>query len=114
MTILTTLVRVVKDTSEAADDAGCFNHDRDTSAVLMHLVEEVGEVALEISIENGTSYKKASEDGVVGEAIDVIINALDLIHVHSPELTEKDLIAIAHRKCDKWLLKVTRTDLVKK
>ena len=102
------LFSVVKETSNKADNTKCFNHDRNVPAVLFHLVEEVGEVALEISIENGTSYKKASEDGVVGEAIDVIINALDLIHVHSPELTEEDLIAIATKKCDKWLSKVVK------
>lgn len=103
---MTTLFSVINETSFAADAESNFNHNRDESAVMMHLMEEVGEVALEISIHNGTSYKKPSEDGVVGEAIDVIINALDLIHVHNPDLTEQDLIAIATRKCNKWLSKV--------
>jgi hypothetical protein len=91
-----TLFNVVNDTSKDVRAV------RSETAVMMHVMEEVGELALELAIHNGTSYKKAGDDGVVGEAIDSIICLLDLIYVHNPNITEEELVAIATKKCQKW------------
>ena len=71
--------------------------------VLMVLTEEVGELATEISIDAGFKNRLPSEDGIVGEAVDVILAALDIIKIYKPEITAEDLETIALRKCQKWL-----------
>ncbi len=44
------------------------------------LTEEVGELSQEVQIHEGKlPYKEPSVDGVVGEAVDVIINVLDTL-----------------------------------
>ncbi len=43
-----------------------------------HLSEEVGELATEIMVEGGHTYKKAGKDGVEGEIVDVLVCALAL------------------------------------
>lgn len=52
----------------------------DRSAIFLSLAEELGELATEINIENGTKLREPSPDGVVGEAIDVLVVIIDLIH----------------------------------
>jgi hypothetical protein len=69
---------------------------------LIHMMTEVGELAQEIQIDTDKSNRLPSVDGVVGEAIDVIACALDIIHLQSPLLTEKDLVAIMQLKLQKW------------
>lgn len=73
-----------------------------------YLGEEVGELATEIAILHGDSTKEPGEDGVVGEAIDVIACCLDIIHRVDPNLTEEDIKGIMLRKCDKWKQNVTK------
>lgn len=74
--------------------------------VLSHLMAEVGELAEEVTISVGESYKTAGPDGVIGETIDSIICLVDMIFVHSRklgiELTEEQLIEIAQQKLAKW------------
>lgn len=41
-------------------------------------------------------------DGIVGEAIDLIACALDIIFVEAPETTNEEICAILLRKCEKW------------
>ena len=76
--------------------------DRTLSSVLLHMVTEVGELAQEIQIDDGDSYKTAGDDGVIGEAIDVIACALDIICLHDPDITEETLTVIMHDKLQKW------------
>jgi hypothetical protein len=78
---------------------------RDETSVMMHVMEEVGELALELAIHNGTSYKTAGPDGVIGEAMDSIICLMDLIYCHKPDITETELEEIAIKKCLKWRTK---------
>ena len=78
-------------------------NDRTPNDVLAVLVEEVGELATEISIERGFKNREPSADGIVGEAVDVILAALDIIKIHEPGITEKELNSIALSKCNKWL-----------
>lgn len=44
----------------------------------------------------------AGPDGIVGEAIDIIACALDIIFVEAPETTNEEICAILLRKCEKW------------
>jgi hypothetical protein len=48
------------------------------------------------------SYKTEGPDGVIGEAVDVLICALDIIKVHKPEITEEEIIKLVQDKCAKW------------
>jgi hypothetical protein len=66
---------------------------------------ELGELAEEVAINEKHSYKKQGSDGIVGEAIDTILCLLDLIHVHTPSITEEELIHVAQLKLDKWVTK---------
>jgi NTP pyrophosphatase (non-canonical NTP hydrolase) len=93
---MATLVSTAFNMSSEIDD------DRTTSDILIHLMTEVGELAEEIEIHKGRSYKSAGADGVVGEAIDVIACALDIIHQHDSTITEDQLVAMIIPKLQKW------------
>lgn len=49
------------------------------------------------------------EDGVVGEAIDLILCLLDLITVASPQTTKRQILTIARAKCEKWKLHYSKS-----
>ena len=100
---MTSLVDVVLDASKQGD---IYDPDRTVSSIMFQVMEEVGELSTEISIVNGTSYKKPSADGVVGEAIDAIVALLDLIYRFDPLITEEEISLIAKMKCDKWISKI--------
>lgn len=74
----------------------------DTQAILLSLMEEVGELATEINIENGTKKRAASEDGVEGEAVDVLIVICDLITSLYGSLDSALLRNTVQRKLAKW------------
>lgn len=67
--------------------------------------EEMGELSQEIMIDEGDHYKEPGKDGVIGEAIDVIICMGDMIYQQDPEITEQEVLAIAERKLNKWIEK---------
>lgn len=95
---------IVKAASQQVDSLGST---RTSSVVCMSATTEMGELAEEVLVSIGQSYKKPGPDGVVGEAIDVILCLLDLIHVTNPEITEEQVRDIAHRKLAKWIKKET-------
>lgn len=74
----------------------------DTQAILLSLVEEVGELATEINIENGTKDREPSEDGVEGEAIDVLVVIGDLLTSLFGSLESEDLHTRVAAKLAKW------------
>lgn len=78
-------------------------NNRTPSTVLLHLVQELGELATEIQIEEGHIQKTPSDDGIIGEAIDVIICALDIIRIHDQEITEEEIISYCQKKLNKWV-----------
>lgn len=84
------------------DTADRIDNNRSLLKILAHTVSEMGELAEEIAIADGNHYKQAGADGVVGEAVDLIVCVLDIIHKHDPTVTEEDLIKIAVRKLAKW------------
>jgi hypothetical protein len=77
-------------------------YKRQVQDVLNHTVTELGELTMEVIINQGKSYKQPGKDGIIGEAIDMIACAVDIIRLHSPELTEEDIIGIALPKLAKW------------
>ena len=81
--------------------------DRDEYTILAHVMEEVGELAQEISIScGGKSYKQQGPDGIIGESIDAILCLVDMIYIHAEkngiDISEEMLMAIARKKLDKW------------
>jgi NTP pyrophosphatase (non-canonical NTP hydrolase) len=83
-----------------------INKDRNSFGILSSLMEEVGELATEVGIQQGHTNKTPSDDGLLGESVDVILCALDMIRQNFPDVTSKDLKRIAKRKCEKWKNKV--------
>lgn len=76
-----------------------IQNSRTEASVTNKIIEELFELKDEVF--NSDVYGHG-EDGVVGEAIDIIICALDLIKLNNPNITEEQLIEIATKKCDKW------------
>lgn len=74
----------------------------DTQAILFSLMEEVGELATEINIENGTKDREPSEDGVEGEAIDVLVVIGDLLTSLFGSLENPELRTKVAAKLAKW------------
>jgi hypothetical protein len=77
-------------------------------AVLAKGMEEMGELSQEIMISLGQHYKKPGKDGVIGEAIDVIVCMADLIFHENPNLTEQEVQVLLAAKLAKW---VEKTDI---
>lgn len=73
---------------ETAQDVRTFLPNRMPTDVLLHLFSEFGELAEEVTIADGGSYKAQGADGVVGEAIDVILCAVDLVYVLSQTIQQ--------------------------
>ena len=90
--------------SEITKASFAVRDHRTAQDILTHAMTELGELALEIQIDEGKSYKQAGEDGIVGEALDVIICMVDIIHRQMyPFFEEKDLIDMARPKLQKWM-----------
>lgn len=71
--------------------------------VYQHACSEMDELDAEIvQKQNGL---EPGPDGIVGEAIDVILCMLDLIHLERPEMTEAEIAAYAEIKLAKWIAK---------
>lgn len=79
--------------------------NRDLPRVLLSLNEEVGELAQEVKIKLGYSYKEPSEDGVLGEAVDALICILDMLYTADPSITTEQIQNLVKSKTDKWLEK---------
>lgn len=65
------------------------NH-RSQRDVYAHAVTEQGELMQEIIIAEGRSYKEAGEDGIPGEALDLILCMADLIIISDHEVDEHE------------------------
>ena len=82
-----------------------INNGRTQDDVFKHMMTEVGELAQEICIRDGIIDKPVGADGIIGEAIDVIACALDIIYLENPEITTADIEEIMQRKLKKWINK---------
>lgn len=87
----------------AFEFAAKIKNTRTLRSVQEHMQGEMEELDQEIAqVEKG---EDEGEDGVVGEAIDVMLCALDLIYQHAPHITEAQINRIARKKCEKWQTK---------
>lgn len=69
----------------------------------MSLTEELGELATELAISNGTKKREPSPDGVVGEAIDVLVCVIDLLYQELGDtITEQGFLDHVQSKLNKW------------
>lgn len=76
---------------------------RDIQDILTHSMTELGELAQEVQIDQGNSYKQPGSDGIVGEALDVIACMVDMIYVHYGVAADEEyLISLMKPKLEKW------------
>lgn len=89
-------------------EAACkvINHSKaDQLAIHASMTEEVGEVATELLINKGFKPKAPGKDGVVGEAIDVILCAMDIIYTEIGSLDNEQVNQTVDAKLAKWVSK---------
>lgn len=70
--------------------------ERTGESVFHHLCGEIIELSHEV---RGTGD---GIDGVIGESVDVILCAIDLIYQKNPTVTEDDINRVIQRKLEKW------------
>ncbi len=82
------------------------DHTRTNDYVLKKCMEELGELSLEVQIEQGLSYKEQGADGVAGEAVDLAICAMDMFALQYPGMSareiEQEFIGYMNKKLQKW------------
>lgn len=82
--------------------------------VLSKCMEELGELSVEVTVEEGDGYKKGGKDGVLGEIVDTIAALTDLAYLYckkeNPEITIEEINKTLYKKVgpklDKWEQKV--------
>lgn len=77
-----------------------IRNGRTPATIIRHMRGEVEELQEEI---DGTGDGR---DGIVGESIDIIACALDMIFEVQPDITDEQIDAIMEAKCAKWARKV--------
>jgi hypothetical protein len=93
----TNLVEIVRHYSTT------IKNDRTIRSAYEHLRDEVDELGDEVLyLEMG---HPPGEDGIVGEAMDVINCALDVVFLKYPNIDSQTLVDIMTRKCEKWCSK---------
>lgn len=102
---------LVQDKLIQSQEQGLVGVTRTLDFNLAKLNEEVGELAVEVQIaQNRLPKSKGGHDGVVGEAVDIILVALDIIYLNlaksAPNVTpykiEAILIDAASSKMKQW------------
>lgn len=74
----------------------------DQSDIMLSKMEETGELATEIKIARGLKPGPAGYDGVVGEAIDDILCALDILYTELGSLDNDRIKQTIINKATKW------------
>lgn len=90
---------------EVMRTADKIQNQRTPHDILAHLMSEVGELAEEVAIDSGFLKKKAGADGILGEAIDVIICAIDLVAIannQDRDVLVEQMHSALTAKCAKW------------
>jgi hypothetical protein len=95
----------------ACHEADDFHSDRTPYSILSSALSELGEVAQEVAVVMGDSYKPGGTDGVIGEAVDAIASLIDLIYQMRPTITESELAPLAAEKCQKWLAGISEAKM---
>lgn len=75
-------------------------NDRTLETISDHMRGE--HIELDEEIQKYRNGESAGADGIVGEAIDVIACAADIIFTHAPDVTREQLVQIILEKCEKW------------
>jgi NTP pyrophosphatase (non-canonical NTP hydrolase) len=89
--------------NQILETSAVIKNNRSLLNIWLKLNEEVGELAQEINILDGyVKPSKGGVDGIKGEAIDVIINVIDLLYKLDDSITEEELLLILQNKLDKW------------
>lgn len=99
-----TIFQTVHDTAIQADT---YHPNRTVQSIFNHALSEMGEIAIEINIAAGQSYKAPGSDGIVGESLDAIAALFDIIYQVDPNLTEEQLIKMLEPKMKKWIDKIS-------
>jgi hypothetical protein len=102
-----TMKDIITQTFEVSD---LIKDERNLNDILNATVQEVGELATEISIHTGYRMAEPGADGVVGEAIDSIVCLLDIIRRYDPTITREQIEEIASAKLIKWVTKTQKRD----
>lgn len=92
-------------------DATCKivgNTKDDQPNIMLSMLEEAGETATEVKISHGLKNKPQGVDGIVGEAIDTILCAMDLIHSEIGSLDNHQVKSVFELKLNKWKLKYSK------
>lgn len=77
-----------------------IKNDRNLCSVFLHLKEEVQELNTEVI---ASVFSNAQgEDGIIGEAVDVILCAVDVIYQQNPSITKEQIAEVVARKIAKW------------
>ena len=76
--------------------------ERTIESSLIYAMSEMGELSEELLKISGHSIKPENSDGVIGEAIDVIVCLLDIIQLHSKNITGEEIETIIQNKITKW------------
>ena len=98
---------IISKTFEISD---MIKDDRNLNDILNATIQELGELATEISINTGYRFAPPGKDGIVGEAIDTIVCLLDIIHKFDPTISKIDIERIAEVKLNKWISKTKIRD----
>lgn len=77
-----------------------MKNNRDLSSIIAHLVSETKE--LEEEVTKSINGETAGVDGVIGEAIDVILCAVDLIYMKNPSISKEYVSFLVGQKLEKW------------
>jgi hypothetical protein len=88
---------IVETILETCRNIKCY---RDMQSVFKHLESEVAELNAEIDKEYYGI--KAGEDGILGESVDIILCAADMIYQSNPNITAEEILAKVRQKLEKW------------
>lgn len=77
-----------------------INNGRTLDDIVDHLQGEG--VELQEEIDRYEAGEEAGPDGILGEAIDVIACALDVIFYSNPHITDEQINQKMMEKCEKW------------
>lgn len=77
-----------------------IENSRDLSSIFNHAKGEMEELNNEIVDFN--LGRPEGSDGVVGEAVDVMLCMVDIIYKRNPDITKEQIFSVICNKLDKW------------
>lgn len=77
-----------------------IQNSRTIPSVFCALRREVEELNDEVLLH--VDGKTEGADGIIGESVDVILCAVDLIYQKKPDITKEQIMEVINRKLTKW------------